>query len=41
MTQIDLALQSWREEKLKYEKSIKAIIAELSISVKYIPSPEF
>lgn len=41
MNQMEQALQCWRDEKLKYEKSIKAVIAELSVSIKYIPSAEF
>jgi hypothetical protein len=41
MNPVEMALQTWRDEKTRYHKQIHLVIAELSKSVHLIPSPEF
>ena len=41
MTPQEQALQSWREDKLNYEKSAKRTMADLCDSSQGIPSPAF
>jgi hypothetical protein len=41
MNQTEQALHSWRSEKQRYEKSIRAVLAELTAPVRFVPSPEY
>jgi hypothetical protein len=36
-----MALQSWREEKLKYEKQMKGVIDALAKQPNFVPSSSF
>jgi hypothetical protein len=41
MTPQELALHSWREEKVNYEKSARRVITDLCDSLQVLPSPTF